>query len=169
MRRRSNGGLQLHVKQHADAGGDGHRQRAPEAHPQRSGQDRRPAHARAHHPQQHEEYQRRSINGRRRPGDGNGDADDQRQDGAARKGNGRGDGGLQRAGAGDGFEAGPKIESQLSALRGQGSPLHNGMRARMEHGMNADFEGVRVHTDHESHQLNRSLQAIETVFHMGRS
>jgi Domain of unknown function (DUF4157) len=66
---------------------------------------------------------------------------------------------VQRASVGAGFEAGPQIEAQLSALRGQGSPLPGGLQARMEHGLNADFEGVRVHTDPQSYQLNRSLQA----------
>ena len=80
-------------------------------------------------------------------------------------GNGRGQaaarplGGLQRVGGGDGFEAGPRMESRLAALQGQGRPLPDGLRARMENGLNADFTGVRVHADPEAHQLNRSLQA----------
>jgi hypothetical protein len=68
-------------------------------------------------------------------------------------------GGVQRVGAGDGFEAGPQIEARLATLAGQGRPLPDGVRTRMETGMQADFQGVRVHTDAESHQLNRSLQA----------
>ena len=64
-----------------------------------------------------------------------------------------------RTGAGAGFQADPQIEQRLSALRGHGSPLPDGLRSRMEHGMDADFQGVRVHADGESAQLNRSLQA----------
>jgi hypothetical protein len=68
---------------------------------------------------------------------------------------------VQRASAGAGFEAGPEIEARLSALRGQGTPLPAGLRARMERGLNADFQPVRLHTDPESHRLNRSLRAQE--------
>ena len=68
-------------------------------------------------------------------------------------------GAVQRAGEGDGFEAGPQIESRLAARQGQGMPLPDSLRARMENGLNADFSGVRVHADAEAHQLNRSLQA----------
>src|SRR5579859_802768 len=68
-------------------------------------------------------------------------------------------GSVQRTGAGEGFEAGPQIEARLAALKGQGSPLPNSLRARMEHGLNADFEDVRVHSDSQSYQLNHSLQA----------
>ena len=66
---------------------------------------------------------------------------------------------VQRSAAGAGFEAGPEVEQKLSALRGQGAPLPAGVRTKMEQGMQASFEGVRVHTDRESFQLNRSLQA----------
>ena len=68
---------------------------------------------------------------------------------------------LQRApdDAGGSFDAGAEVEGRLAARRGQGSPLPEPVRARMESGFGADFGGVRVHTDAEAGQISRSLQA----------
>ncbi len=79
--------------------------------------------------------------------------------GAARGRPARSAGHLQRAGAGDGFEASPAIESRLSALKGHGAPLPTSLRSRLEDGLNANFQAVRVHADGESFRLNRALQA----------
>ena len=61
--------------------------------------------------------------------------------------------------AAGGFDAGPRVESQLAATQGQGAPLPHSVRAQMESGIGADFGAVRVHTGGDSVQLNRSLQA----------
>lgn len=58
-----------------------------------------------------------------------------------------------------GLDAGPKIETQLSALRGSGSPLPDEVRAAMEPHFGADFSGVKVHTGADAAVLNRQLQA----------
>jgi hypothetical protein len=65
---------------------------------------------------------------------------------------------VQRRGD-DGFEAGPNLESRLAAQKGGGSPLSDDMRAFMEPRFGADFSGVRLHTDGEAADLNRSLSA----------
>jgi hypothetical protein len=61
--------------------------------------------------------------------------------------------------AAGGFEAGPRVERQLAATQGQGAPLPEALRAKMETGIGAGFGAVRVHTGGDSVQLNRSLQA----------
>ena len=66
---------------------------------------------------------------------------------------------LQRSSAGAGFEASPPIEQRLAARTGQGSPLPDGVRTRMEQGLGASFDGVRIHADGEAAQLSQSLQA----------
>jgi hypothetical protein len=58
-----------------------------------------------------------------------------------------------------GFDAGPKLESRLSALKGSGSPLPAQVRAYMEPRFGADFAGVRIHADGEAAQLSRSISA----------
>lgn len=57
------------------------------------------------------------------------------------------------------FEAGGHIEHRLHARKGSGRPLASDALAHMESGFGADFSGVRVHTDDEAAQLNRSLSA----------
>lgn len=65
----------------------------------------------------------------------------------------------KRPPAAGGFDAGRAFESRLSATRGGGRPLPDGVRVRMEAGFGADFSGVRVHTGSEAQELNRSISA----------
>ena len=51
------------------------------------------------------------------------------------------------------------LESRLQSARGNGAPLDAETRGEMETGFEADFSGVRVHTDSESAHLNQSLGA----------
>jgi hypothetical protein len=51
------------------------------------------------------------------------------------------------------------FETRLNRARGGGSPLDNTFRAKVEPAIGADFSGVKVHTDAEADQLNRSIQA----------
>jgi hypothetical protein len=65
---------------------------------------------------------------------------------------------IQRAGAG-GFEVDADFESHLSSSKGGGAPLPDRVRADFEPKFGADFSQVRTHTDSQSDQLNRSIQA----------
>jgi hypothetical protein len=61
-----------------------------------------------------------------------------------------------------GAEGGPvteDIQSRIQSKRSGGSPLDGGTRASMEGSFGESFEDVRVHHDHESDSLNRSLGA----------
>jgi hypothetical protein len=51
------------------------------------------------------------------------------------------------------------FETTLNRARGGGSALDKAFRAKVESAMGADFSGVKVHTDAEADQLNRSIQA----------
>jgi hypothetical protein len=51
------------------------------------------------------------------------------------------------------------IESGIERSRSGGRPIEASLRGSMESAFGADFGGVRVHTDGQSDQLNRSLQA----------
>src|SRR5262249_41520320 len=53
----------------------------------------------------------------------------------------------------------PDIENSIQSARGNGSPLENNLRARMEEAFGASFTGVRVHTNPEADTLNRQLSA----------
>jgi hypothetical protein len=61
--------------------------------------------------------------------------------------------------AGGAFEAGDEFQQQLDASRGRGQPLPDALMQDFETKFGADFGGVRIHTDVESDQLNRSVQA----------
>jgi hypothetical protein len=61
--------------------------------------------------------------------------------------------------SGDAFEAGDEFKQQLDASRGRGQPLPDALRQDFETKFGADFGGVRIHTDAQSDQLNRSVQA----------
>jgi hypothetical protein len=65
---------------------------------------------------------------------------------------------LQRSGD-DGGEVTPDVERAIERSRGGGQPLDSGIQSRMGQALDADFSGVRVHTDSEADGLNRSLQA----------
>ena len=56
-------------------------------------------------------------------------------------------------------EATPNFESAINSARGSGQPLDAGLKQLMGQAMGADFSGVRVHTDSQSDQLNKSIQA----------
>lgn len=51
------------------------------------------------------------------------------------------------------------FEAQLNQARHGGSPLEPKLRGQMETAMGTDFSQVKVHTDVQSDQLNRSIQA----------
>ncbi|MEH2067455.1 MAG: DUF4157 domain-containing protein [Nostoc sp.] len=58
-----------------------------------------------------------------------------------------------------GMAAAPELETSISQAKGSGQPMADNIRAPMEQAFGADFSGVKVHTDSESNQLNRSIQA----------
>lgn len=66
---------------------------------------------------------------------------------------------LMRQGTGTAAEASEGVEERIQRSRGQGQPLGESVRAPMEQAFGADFSGVRVHTDGESHELNQAVQA----------
>ena len=57
-------------------------------------------------------------------------------------------------------EVSPAVESNIENARGAGQSLDSGVRGQMESAFGADFGGVRVHTDHQSHALNQSVGAV---------
>jgi hypothetical protein len=58
-----------------------------------------------------------------------------------------------------GGEASTDLESSIQSARGSGQSLDADLQAKMGQAMGADFSGVKVHTDSQSDQLNRSIQA----------
>ena len=58
-----------------------------------------------------------------------------------------------------GGEASTDLESSIQSARGSGQSLDTGLQAKMGQAMGADFSGVKVHTDSQSDQLNKSIQA----------
>ena len=67
--------------------------------------------------------------------------------------------GLPVQAKGNDTEATQEIESQLSQSKGGGSPLSDEVRSFMEPRFGSSFENVRVHTDGNAVQMNRSLGA----------
>jgi Domain of unknown function (DUF4157) len=59
----------------------------------------------------------------------------------------------------EGGEASTDLESAINGARGGGQSLDAGLQQSMGQAMGADFSGVRVHTDAQADQLNRSIQA----------
>lgn len=59
----------------------------------------------------------------------------------------------------DGLELPAAVASQLSASKGAGAPLTEGVRSYMEPHFGWDFANVRVHTDDRAHQMTDSLAA----------
>jgi hypothetical protein len=51
------------------------------------------------------------------------------------------------------------LESSIQSERGSGQSLDPNLQEKMGQAMGADFSGVRVHTDAQSDQLNKSIQA----------
>ncbi|ACK70940.1 hypothetical protein PCC7424_2523 [Gloeothece citriformis PCC 7424] len=66
---------------------------------------------------------------------------------------------IQRQDELGGGEATQELESSINSARGGGQPLDVGLQRSMGEAMGADFSGVRVHTDAQADQLNRSIQA----------
>lgn len=66
---------------------------------------------------------------------------------------------VQRAAAGESFEAGADVETRLGRSKGGGSPLPDHVRSYMEPRFGVDFSGVRVHTGHEAAQMNQFVGA----------
>lgn len=58
-----------------------------------------------------------------------------------------------------GFETDATFETSLNSQKGNGSPLPAKLRADFEPKFGADFSGVRVHNNEQSHKLNQSIQA----------
>jgi hypothetical protein len=53
----------------------------------------------------------------------------------------------------------PDLESSIQSARGSGQSLDANLQQSMGQAMGADFSGVKVHTDSQSDQLNKSIQA----------
>jgi hypothetical protein len=51
------------------------------------------------------------------------------------------------------------LEASIQKARGSGQALSDDIRTPMEQAFGADFSGVKVHTDAQSHQINQSIQA----------
>ena len=66
---------------------------------------------------------------------------------------------VQRQSGEGGRAATPDVEASINQARGSGQPLADNIREPMEQAFGADFSGVKVHTDAQSDQLNRSIQA----------
>jgi hypothetical protein len=66
---------------------------------------------------------------------------------------------VQRREAIEGGEASTDLDTAINSARGGGQPLNAGLQQSMGEAMGADFSSVRVHTDAQSDQLNRSIQA----------
>ena len=65
---------------------------------------------------------------------------------------------LARSAEGDG-KVMPDVERAIESSRGGGQSLDSGVQAQMGSALNADFSGVRVHTDAGADGLNQSLSA----------
>ncbi|MBM0744563.1 DUF4157 domain-containing protein [Phormidium sp. CLA17] len=66
---------------------------------------------------------------------------------------------VQRQAGGEAVTASANLESSIQQARSGGQPLADPIRQPMEQAFGADFSGVKVHTDTQSDQLNRSIQA----------
>lgn len=58
------------------------------------------------------------------------------------------------------------LRQRLRAATGRGRPIGQDIRQRLEVGLGADLSNVRIHTDHEAHQLSRLMNAV--AFTTGR-
>ncbi|PZO44147.1 MAG: hypothetical protein DCF19_02785 [Pseudanabaena frigida] len=59
----------------------------------------------------------------------------------------------------NGGEASTDLESSIQSARSGGQSLDPNLQAQMGKAMGADFSGVKVHTDAQADQLNKSIQA----------
>ncbi|MDK2407744.1 DUF4157 domain-containing protein, partial [Aphanizomenon sp. 202] len=60
----------------------------------------------------------------------------------------------------------PHLETAIKQQQGQGQPISEDIREPLEESFGADLSGVRVHTDDQSDELNRSIQSL--AFTKGR-
>ena len=67
---------------------------------------------------------------------------------------------IQRQIGTKGVAATADVEQSINRVRGHGQQLSEQVRSPMEQAFGADFSGVRIHTDAQSDQLNRSIQAL---------
>ncbi|MEH1777109.1 eCIS core domain-containing protein [Nostoc sp.] len=58
-----------------------------------------------------------------------------------------------------GMAAAPDVEASINQARGGGQAMADNIRQPMEQAFGADFSRVKVHTDAQSDQLNKSIQA----------
>ncbi|MEO5564927.1 MAG: DUF4157 domain-containing protein [Chitinophagaceae bacterium] len=66
---------------------------------------------------------------------------------------------IQRKETGAGTVAGDAITSQVSSSKGRGESMDDGTKSFMESRFGTDFNGVKIHNDTESIQMNRELSA----------
>jgi len=66
---------------------------------------------------------------------------------------------IQRVSFENGGPVNGDIESTIESARSSGQAMDSSIRGQMENAFSADFSGVRVHTDAQSHSLNQSIQA----------
>ena len=66
---------------------------------------------------------------------------------------------IQRQEAIAGGTASADLESSIQSARGSGQSLDANLQQSMGQAMGADFSGVKIHTDSQSDQLNKSIQA----------
>ncbi|MBN3894273.1 MAG: DUF4157 domain-containing protein [Nostoc sp. NOS(2021)] len=66
---------------------------------------------------------------------------------------------VQRRALDAGIVASANLERSIQQAQGSGQPLADSIKSPMEQAFGADFSGVKVHTDGQSDQLNRSIQA----------
>jgi hypothetical protein len=59
----------------------------------------------------------------------------------------------------EGGDASAELESAINSARGSGQTMDTDLQAKMGEAMGADFSGVKIHTDSQSDQMNRSIQA----------
>lgn len=65
----------------------------------------------------------------------------------------------RKASSKDGFETDSNFESELKRTKGQGQPLPDSTRSEFESKFGSSFKNVRIHTNTQSNQLNRAIQA----------
>ncbi|MBN3923788.1 DUF4157 domain-containing protein [Nostoc sp. NMS4] len=65
----------------------------------------------------------------------------------------------RREHSGNGMTDAPDLEASIQQVRGRGQPLEKKTQKQMRQAFGADFSKVKVHTDGQSDQLNRSIQA----------
>ncbi len=66
---------------------------------------------------------------------------------------------IQKKDAGGSPDVSPSIESALQSGKGNGNPLSDGLKAEMNDSFGVDFSGVSIHTDGQSTQMNKDLNA----------